>query len=94
MLNPNLNIRLRERLGRLNQLDGVSYVDECRYLLSFLQSDRYCNGFLTELEADTSVDVRAWMVARDRDLHLSFPDTEKERARICYSLLILQRRLI
>ena len=87
LLNPNLNIRLRERLGRLNQLDGVSYVDECRYLLSFLQSDRYCNGFLTELEADTSVDVRAWMVARDRDLHLSFPDTEKERARICYSLL-------
>ena len=85
MLNPNLNIRLRGRLGRLNQLDGVSYVDECRYLLSFLQSDRYCNGFLKELEADTSVDVRAWMVARDRDPNLSFPDTEK---RACKDLLL------
>ena len=87
MVNGNLRSKLRERFSRLRGLDGVSYADQCRYLLNFIQSNSYCNGLLMELEASTSVDVLAWINARDKDPHLAFPETEEERARICYRLL-------
>ena len=83
----NLKSKLRERYSRLQGLDGVSYSDECRYLLNFVQSNRYCHGLLSDLEAGVSVDVLAWIKTRDRDPHLAFPPTEEERAKICYTLL-------
>ncbi len=87
MVNRNLKSKLRERYSRLQGLDGVSYSDECRYLLNFVHSDSYCNDLLTELEARASVDVLAWIKARDQDPHLAFPPTEGDRAKICYTLL-------
>ena len=87
MVNQNLRPKLRERFSRLRGLDGVSYADECRYLLNFIQSNSYCNGLLAELEVSTSIDVLAWINARDKNPHLAFPETEEERARICYRLL-------
>ena len=87
MVNQNLRPKLRERFSRLRGLDGVSYADECRYLLNFIQSNSYCNGLLAELEVSTSIDVLAWINARDKNPNLAFPETEEERARICYRLL-------
>ena len=66
MVNQNLRPKLRERFSRLRGLDGVSYADECRYLLNFIQSNSYCNGLLAELEVSTSIDVLAWINARDK----------------------------
>lgn len=87
MVDQNLKSKLRERFGRLRGLDGVSYADECRYLLKVLQSNSYCNGMLTELEASASVDILVWINARDKDPHLAFPQAEEGRAAICYRLL-------
>ena len=65
----NLRSKLRERYSRLQGLDGVIYSDECRYLLNFVQSNSFCNGLLSDLEASASVDVLAWNKARDQDPH-------------------------
>ena len=87
MFSQDLKNRLRDRLNRLRQLSSVGYVDECRYLMQFLQSDGYSKGLLAELQASTSVDVLEWMNAIDRERKLSFPETEEARATICFGIL-------
>lgn len=87
LLSTNHKNRLCARLNRVRQLTSVGYVDECRYLMQFLQSNEYFKSLLAEIDANVSVDVLEWMHEVDRAGKLSFPETEAARAKICFGIL-------
>lgn len=83
-----LRVRLHERRNRLYKADFRIWQNEAGLMLEWMRSEPYLAALLTEVEA-ASIDVDAWKAGGGISYHdVTFPDDERDRAKVCLSLFV------
>ena len=84
-----LRAKLQDRKNRLYKVDASQYETELRFFLQFLSSNPYIEALLRTLDAETTVDFATWSETHAIQHQVKFPDSEADRAKICYEILKL-----
>lgn len=84
-----LRVKLQQRRNRLYKASHHIYDEELKYFIQFLRSVPYFVGILEELEyLHPDVTFEEWQHTGLGWQQLDFPDSETEKAKLCYGCVI------